>query len=63
MYLGNSYERPSLGKSEYAGFEWWDGRKWSENVSLFKFLLEKESDISTLEELYSLQQDYYSKWS
>jgi len=63
MYLGNSYERPSLGKSDYAGFEWWDGRKWSGDISLFRFLLEKESDISTLEDLYSLQREYYSRWS
>ena len=63
MYLGNSYEKPSLGKSEYAGFEWWDGRKWSGDVELFRFLLKKESSISTLEELYELQREYYSRWS
>lgn len=63
MYLGNSYEKPSLGKSEYAGFEWWDGRKWNQDAELFKLLLKRESEMTTLEELYELQLEYYSKWS
>ena len=61
LYLGNSYESHSIGKSEYAGFEWWDGRKWSEDVELYKFILSRESKIESLDELQQLQEEYYSR--
>ena len=61
LYLGNSYEMPSLGKSDLPGFEWWDGRKWSSDIDLYKHLIVQESRIQTLDELYNLQQKYYSR--
>ena len=61
MYLGTSYEASSLKKSEYAGFEWWTGRKWSKNAVLYNKLLEGESSMSNLDDLHRQQQIFYSE--
>ena len=61
LYLGNSYELSSLGKKKYPGFEWWNGREWSSDVELYSYLLEKETSMKTLDDLYRIQKEYYSR--
>lgn len=61
LYLGNSYELSSLGKMKWPGFQWWTGRTWSEDKDLFAFLLERETRMQTLDDLYVTQKAYYSK--
>ena len=61
LYLGNSYELSSLGKMKWPGFQWWTGRVWSDDRDLFAFLLERESSMETLDDLYATQNAYYSK--
>ena len=36
-------------------------RKWSSDIDLYKHLIVQESRIQTLDELYNLQQKYYSR--
>lgn len=38
MYLSAGYEKCSLYKSDYPGFEWWKGYEWSDDVDRFKEL-------------------------
>ncbi len=59
MHLGASYEVGSLKKSEYSGFEWWTGRKWSENLELYTKLAKRESEMSTMDQLHKQQQMFY----
>ena len=61
LYMGNSYELASLGKMKWPGFQWWTGRGWSDDKELFSFLLEQESKMKTLDDLYAVQSAYYSK--
>ena len=61
LYLGTSYEIASLGKTKWPGFEWWTGRDWSADVGLYKYLLERESYAESLEDLYQIQLQYYSR--
>ena len=36
MYLGTVYGEKALYKTNFEGFEWWDGAKWSDNVEELK---------------------------
>jgi len=38
MYLSAGYEKCSLYKADYLGFQWWKGYEWSEDVDKFKQL-------------------------
>ena len=61
LYLGNSYEIPSLGKTKWPGFEWWNGRVWTSDLELYRHVLEKETAMKNLDDLYAAQMSYYSK--
>jgi arginyl-tRNA--protein-N-Asp/Glu arginylyltransferase len=60
VYLGTSYEKCSLSKSNYAGFEWWTGRVWSKDIELYKKLTTNESNIETIDDLHKQQVMFYS---
>ena len=63
LYLGTSYENPSRGKAKWPGFEWWTGRSWSNDTDFYFQLLERESAMKTLDDLYETQKYYYSRLS
>ena len=48
-------------KSHYNGFEWWTGREWSDNKELFRSLLDKDSKVESLKDLYYRHKDYYKE--
>lgn len=45
MYLSAGYEKCSMYKAEYAGFEWWKGYMWSMDPIKFKKLCLRDSEI------------------
>jgi hypothetical protein len=51
LYIGQGYEKGSIFKSKYSGFEWWTGNEWSKDVDKYKELCARDSDINTLEDL------------
>ena len=51
MYLGVGYEKSCIYKSDYQGFEFWTGEKWSNDVEHYKFLCERDSSIIETKEL------------
>ena len=53
------YENTSLYKSRFDGFEFWNGRGWISNKSLYKKLCEHDTEINTLEELNIYQRKYF----
>ena len=63
QYYYSSYacERVCEYKSHYNGFEWWTGRKWSKDKELFRDLLDKDSKVQSLSDLYYRHKDYYKK--
>ena len=61
LHLGTSYEKGSLKKCDMSGFQWWTGRGWSSDVSLYKQLIINESKMNTLDDLHEQQRLFYSK--
>ena len=51
MYLGIGYERCCIYKSDYAGFEFWTGEEWSNDVDHYKFLCNRDSNITKTRDL------------
>lgn len=51
MYTGVGYEKSCIYKSDYQGFEFWTGEKWSDDVEHYKFLCERDSSIIETKEL------------
>lgn len=60
MYLGTSYESNSIKKSEYPGFQWWNGRCWSNDRDRYVTLCKQESEAKTLVDLSRLQYCYFA---
>ena len=51
MYLGFGYEKSCIYKSDYEGFEFWTGEKWSDDIEHYKFLCERDSRIVKTKDL------------
>ena len=51
MYTGMGYENCCIYKSDYQGFEFWTGEKWSNDVEYYKFLCERDSRIIKTKDL------------
>lgn len=43
IYLGSCYSKNALYKTQFAGFEFWNGFRWSENLSELKYLISRDS--------------------
>lgn len=54
LYIGQGYEKGSVYKNKFAGFEWWDGNEWTTDQERFKFLCERDSTINTLDQIDEL---------
>ncbi len=42
VYLGSCYSRNALYKSQFSGFQFWNGFKWSDNIKELKYLIERD---------------------
>ena len=60
IYLGSSYESNSASKSNYAGFEWWDGRSWRVDKKKYLNLCKQDDAVSTVKQLSEIQVNYFS---
>ena len=45
VYLSSGYESCSIYKSDYEGFQWWTGLKWTEDVEHFKRLCYSDDKV------------------
>ena len=48
MYLSAGYEKCSIYKADYPGFQWWKGYEWSEDVDKFKSLCYSDEQVKIL---------------
>ena len=55
LYLGSGYERSSIYKSTYKGFEWWTGTQWSRDRKKYVQLCERDSKLKKISDLANLQ--------
>ena len=60
-YSSYAYENVCEYKSHYNGFEWWTGREWSKNKELFRSLLDKDSKVENLKDLYHRHKEFYKE--
>jgi hypothetical protein len=60
-YSSYAYENACEYKSHYNGFQWWTGRIWSDNKEMFRDLLNKDSEVESLKDLYHRHKDYYKE--
>ena len=54
FYLGSGYERSSIYKSTFRGFEWWTGTEWSTNKKKYVQLCERDSSLKKITDLANL---------
>ena len=54
-YMGSGYERSSLYKSKWDGFEWWTGTSWSTSKKLYQKLCRSDSRVATLQDVAKIQ--------
>ena len=43
IYLGSCYSRNALYKTQFAGFQFWNGFRWSDNLQELKYLIQRDS--------------------
>ena len=58
LYMMPGYEKTCLYKSDFPGFEFWDGEKWSDDKDLYKSMCENDSKVKTFEEMNELMWNY-----
>ena len=54
FYMGSGYERSSLYKANFKGFEWWTGTEWSTDKKQYRRLCERDSRIDRFSDLGNL---------
>ena len=58
-YLSYGYEKSNVYKSRFDGFEFWNGRSWLSDKTLYKKLCEHDTEVNTIEELNAYQKKYF----
>jgi hypothetical protein len=58
-YLSYGYEKSSVYKSRFDGFEFWTGKSWIDNKLTYKKLCEYDTEVETLSELNKYQRKYF----
>ena len=56
MYIGAGYEKACIYKSDYKGFEFWDGEFWSPDVEHYKWLCKRDSEVEKTRDLDKIKQ-------
>jgi hypothetical protein len=51
LYIGQGYERGSMYKAAFNGFEWWTGSEWSDDKTAYEKICARDSTINTLQDL------------
>jgi hypothetical protein len=58
-YLSYGYETTSKYKSKYKGFEFWNGKEWINNKTMYNKLCDNDSSIESLKDLNTYQREYF----
>ena len=58
-YLSYGYETTSKYKSKYKGFEFWNGKEWVNNKSMYNKLCDNDSSIESIKDLNKYQRKYF----
>ena len=51
FYAGAGYEKSSVYKSQWKGFEWWNGTRWSRSKRRYVRLCERDSKLRSISDL------------
>ena len=58
-YLSYAYENSSMYKSKYDGFEFWTGREWLSDKTIYKNLCNNDERIKNFADLNDYQEKYF----
>jgi arginyl-tRNA--protein-N-Asp/Glu arginylyltransferase len=58
-YLSYAYENSSIYKSKYDGFEFWTGREWLDDKTIYKNLCNNDERIKNFTDLNDYQEKYF----
>ena len=58
LYMMPGYEKTCIYKRDFAGFEFWDGLKWSKDRSMYEYMCKKDSEIETFQDMNNVMWDY-----
>ena len=58
-YLSYAYENSSMYKSKYDGFEFWTGREWLSDKTIYKNLCNNDERIKNFTDLNDYQEKYF----
>ena len=58
-YLSYAYENSSMYKSKYDGFEFWTGREWLNDKTIYKNLCNNDEHIKNFTDLNDYQEKYF----
>jgi arginyl-tRNA--protein-N-Asp/Glu arginylyltransferase len=53
FYMGSSYEKTNIYKSNIDGFQWWTGREWSVDKDEYIYLCKRDSKISSYHQIHT----------
>lgn len=53
FYMGSSYEKTNIYKSDIDGFEWWTGKEWSRDRDEYIYLCKRDSEISSCHQIHT----------
>jgi len=51
LYLGPGYEKSSIYKSQFPGFQWWTGQHWSKDKKEYIRLCHQDSNMTRIDQL------------
>jgi hypothetical protein len=54
LYIGSGYGSIGIYKSQFKGFEWWDGNQWSTDIDKYVEVCNRDDSIKTLQDLSGL---------
>ena len=58
IYMGDGYQKICEYKCYIPGFQFWTGRKWSEDIDLYKKLTSNDDKVKTIKDLAKLAENY-----
>jgi hypothetical protein len=56
LYLGSCYSENALYKTQFAGFEFFNGVRWSENLEELKFILRRQQQPELRQHLFECEE-------
>ena len=58
LYMMAGYEKTCIYKRDFTGFEFWDGKKWSDDKKMYVYMCERDSEIQSFQDMNDLMWEH-----